>query len=892
MIDALVFLVHAASLAALLGGLIDAGALAFGGTSLAAVGAAGAVLTAFGLRLVEPDSPWLRNRLLRPPDWMGPRTAILFLALAGLLLPGIASWGGGRGPAGAVIVLLLLLQGPLGALAAATGAALAGGGPGRREVVLFGSVLGGAAITAFGLGPSGWLVVCLLAWLTAPEQEAEAEAQAGADDLPRPAGGGPVLVVAGFVLACVFFLLFPLTELFDGSSSTQDLRRLLALGLPAALAGLAFGGLAGGRWRLPVLAAAAAGLVAAGALGSAAVARMADPRVFSGLLEHPLVRRFAADATRLTEDDFLYVPWLALHTAGLAAVCAGILLRLAIGGRGRVGLGPVLAGAGLAAILPALADGGGRQAPFPLPPPLSPPPSSAPFFDNFEYPLAAIDGAPADRVTPVARLRLLERRGVGQDSGPTIPADGRNFLRAEFDQRSPRRDEARLAARLTPARGRVMLVGPPHAGTLSTWRELGFAERVVACDPPTLAELALTGDAALRATGFERLVETPAATEGPFDLILIRDEALWQRRRNPLRSSLLAAAARRLGPSGRLAIGLDPARVTLKTLGGTARALARRLEHVELWLVPQEWRRPRLLLVGWNLDAPLADPPSPLLRVAADQALRSLPAVSLSGPLAPVVQDLAGTEYRRPDRGRSTARAAELLVGLNERLGPEAADSLLPFAAAHLSAQVYDVRDDLEQTPDHDRIELTETPLIRLADLTRAHPEDPFLPDFWRRLAPLVVAKKVPDWAQRWYGMITDELGWDDPDLLFVVGQSWLEMLMPEQAREVAERILVRAPRHRNGRILLARSLAALERHQEALAAFAAAADDGDLPVLAEVAWAEEALAAGEEDLARDLAERVRSRQGEAVLSRPLRRLLGLGEPDQVHLLPGMADGD
>jgi len=950
----LIFL-HAASLTAVLLGLVDAAALTAGGSSLAATIAAAAVLCAFSLRLAEAGAPLRAIKPARRGGWLGPRTALAMVAMIGWLMPALAPWAGARGGAAAFVLPFLILLLPLSHVAGRLADVLTHGGNARRELFLPGALAGAALTLHFGLGPIGWAVACLAAWLTTPVRPPERgldDAAAGAEDaIQLPAGpletGVQVLTGAALAGAAVFLL--PLLELYDGSSSAEDLRRLLALGLPAVLAGLLFGSVAGSRWRLPLAACAAVAVHYGLGVAAELVSKLEDPRVFASLLGDPRVARFtvegAVEGSRLSEDDLAYTPYLALRLAGFLAVCGGILLRMAVGARGRTGIGAVGLGAGLGLAWLAfdhshtdfgflteplpwlLFAAGGLALASPLPllarlllsigfvvlpwaeigAPLHPE-TSAPFYDSYEYPVATRAGLRGELRTPATRARMIRRLGYadeGQGADPgghLILADGRNFLRREFHDLSPRTDEAAFLAAAAPNARAALLVGPPHTGTLRAWNAAGIRETGLACDPPALVRLADRFDPDWRAVGLSRLTTTVAEAEGSYDLILVRDEALWQRRRNPLRASLIVTAAARLAPQGRMAVSFQPSQVTPEVVGGVVQAMRASLDRVELWILPQGWREPRLLVLGGATPMPVPEGASALMRVATDQELEQLPSVSLQGPLSRAVQAVAGTEYRRPDKGRSTARAGRLLTDLRNQLGDASQDSLLGFYADHLRLQVYEVRDDYDNPPEKEWLDLDEQPLAELYRLSRLHPDDPFLRDFWRRLAPLVVAKREAEWALRYFGALTAEgevdlgqgpeagLGWREPDLLFAAGQAWQEMLIHDEALATAEQALDLDPAHFNSLTLRAQALAGLERHAESLLAFrkAVGAAEPAPPPLLLVAWAEEALASGDPDFAAQIASRVRRDHGDSLLSRPLRQLFGLGDPDTVHLYPGM----
>ncbi len=519
----------AAAVTAVLLGLIDAGALAFGGSSLAATAAAGAVLAAFSLRLAEAGSP-LREALLGVrPRWLGPRLALVLVALLGWYLPELAPLGGARGSAMAALLLFMVLSPLLGPVAARFADALGAGGNGRRELCLAGSLLGAALTVSFGLGPTGWLAACGFAWLTVPKLAADADmdaasAEAAANASLAPAGRleTAAWVLTGFALAGAALFLLPLLELYDASSTVQDLRRLLGLGIPAALAGLLFGGLADGRWRLPLAALAAVGVYLGLDLAAGMVSRFDDPRVFNGLLSDPRFTRFAqegaVEGSRLGEDDLAYAPYLAIRIAGGGAGGGGVRRGRAGGARGRAGLGPLGLGAAGALVgiafagtevgaglldqpLPwLLCAAGGLALASPLPVfgrlllaaalaglpwwqlgPTPAPDSSVPFYDSFEYAVVEQDGKRAELRAPATRLRLIERLasqgGDPEQTGPLLLADGRNYLRQEFGARSPRADEAALLARLVPQATSALLRGSwrsapswPAPSPLPRWR--------------------------------------------------------------------------------------------------------------------------------------------------------------------------------------------------------------------------------------------------------------------------------------------------------------------------------------------------------------------------------------------------------------------------------------
>ena len=662
---------------------------------------------------------------------------------------------------------------------------------------------------------------------------------------------------------------------------------------------------------------------------------------------------------RLGEGDALYVPWLVLGLVAVALPAFGVALRAAVGARpwrdapvsvpAQIGL--LLLGAGLGwwssslglprsgagtwfgaaaqvlALAAALALALAARLPLPLRggaavaalagslylgPLQADPPGNLPIFSNFQYAVLERDGLRYERRGPATLARVIDR-GAAPRLGRYFIAEGRNFLTPPTRERDDLRVEAAFARALAGPVERVLLVGSPRPDQVRLLRGLGATEIVAACDPVELWEVAPGWDPD-PAILPDHVVATPAEAGGGFGLVLVEEAAPWDPHRNLLRSPALALCRGQLAPGGLLALFLDPRRSLPEAVGGAARALQGQEERLSLWLLPRDWRVPRLALTletapgerAARLEAAAGEPSLrraldrlglPLageadlevLLLGTDQGLEELPRASLQPPLPRLAARLAETEYREVDRIRPQERAAALLADLEESLGAGA--SLLRFYRLHLEAQVYSV-DDTLFTEEWRQIDIGRESLEELAALTRRSAASRFLQRLWDRLAPALAKKREVPWIEEFVRPLYEERGWASPGILLTLAQASLEMLDPGDALEKAEMALEARPGDPEGLRVQRDALVQLGRVEEAVEVMARLLEAERRPSPAP--WNEYgllALDAGREDLALQVARRIVEIWGPGSLDPRLQELWSLHEAPEEGPPPAPGEG-
>jgi hypothetical protein len=147
-----------------------------------------------------------------------------------------------------------------------------------------------------------------------------------------------------------------------------------------------------------------------------------------------------------------------------------------------------------------------------------------------------------------------------------------------------------------------------------------------------------------------------------------------------------------------------------------------------------------------------------------------------------------------------------------------------------------------------DRIEIDRSCLDALLSASRNHPTSALLQQIWRDLGRLLVDKREVGWCWEYYRALTspEDIGWEDPKLLWVVGNAALEMLEPEIGLDYAQQCLQLDPLFTNALILKGMCLSQLERWVLATGALAKAAQQLPVPGLELLqAWTTAALKAG-----------------------------------------------
>lgn len=927
--------VHLLLLAAVLGGLLvalaEAASVPAGGSDALRLLAGGGLLLALasGARRPRGCRRFVLAGILL--------TAVLGLAMAVLVPPGLAGRGGG------LVLALLLLAWPVARLGAHVADRLEQAGPGGWSSLLLGLPLGAAAVEATGLGPAGWLGLAAIFGLLAAAalQPRVPGTQTPGRPSPAPILHQAALAAAGAATAALLLFLLPSLALFDASTAAQDARRLVAVAVLLVLGAWTVGAaVAGGRLAWPAAALLACALAWAQGRAGDVLGELALPGPYQGLVHHPRLLAVLGPLGQdgpLAEADPWHAPVVLAWVAAPSLLLLGALLRALAGAAGAASrpgrrLAALLLGAGAACLLLALLGprvgqwrlavavlatlAAGLLAILAGPLPLAlrglvaagvvalalmtglprDPTTGLPFRDWFEYAEAGQEepGGPARAWGALSVARVLERN-ASVLQGDHLVADGRNRVDVLPPEESGRRLEVLFPLVLTAGRDRALLAGGLHAGAIRELRAAGVREIHLAVDPPALYELARAWHPDWEDVEADGVTSSIAGAPGLFDLVLVREPAPWDTRRAALERSRLRAAAARLAPGGVLAVVLDLERCLPETPGAVARVLRGMLPAVDLWVVPDGLRTPRLLLTArergdWPREVPallqaalaaqglpLEDPTDlRLLRAAADEVLERLPAEGLAGPLAPHLPRLGAVAPRPDDRVRAMVRGGEVLQVVEETAGALAAETLLPFLRRHLQGQVLAMEDTLF-TPEWKRIDLDDGALDALLAVTRARPGSRILRQLWRTAATWLRRQRRVETIQRLLPGLMEELGWRPPELLVAVGESWLEMLDPEQALALAEKALEADPESDDAGWLAARCLrqlghpgAAAERLEEMCARH--------FQPRAEWlrAWGEAALEAGLRDKALQAARRLRTQAGDEALGPRLAELLGV----------------
>lgn len=879
-------------------GCIDAIAQLVGGSTLH-------YLTIGGLFMLAMGRGALRaNRA--PIGWgLG-----LFMLALGIVPPLLAPWVApvlgentfGFSWAGGLALAWLLLRVPAMALGSHLTARIDAAAPAAWNAVGIGATLGIFLVTSAGLGSLGFvvatifLVACCGISFPAPSRRRLTAPHAKPREL---------VPLAMFSLALTVGLLWllPLLELFDGSSTTQDSRRLLTLATIMLAGSWAVGSaISMSRWAGPFT--SVIGLLFA--FGWTRIPqqldRLSDPNIFSLMTGNQVIGGLFGLEGRLGEDHWLYAPFLAILIAALALISGGACIRSGAGMRHRgegemiSPIGPSAAilqavGVGLlmAAFLPSLVGYFGLLAfclalagtcvciwqcqidvkpstrlfaismltvvaaiciRFP-----SQIKTGVPFFDNYTYEVVE------QLRSPLAITRIV-RRNSASSQGRIILANGRNFSHLEGVEASQRSREFLLAKALGSSdNNRVMLIGEPNGEHLRMLP--ADTDITVVCDPPQLARLAIAKLPSWAGKTNAKVVATPATGTGRYGCVFVNTAELWDNGGRWLTSSSLATARRKVAPGGVLAITMDLGASTPDLIQALNDTLARLNGVVQLWLVPGEWNKPSLLFtVRENgelrvpspfLQAALSSNGLPLTSVKDFACLEiNLKASALDGwvgvmssPIAPITAGLAHTEHRHHDMNKlAVLRAGKSTSYLMQNAG-RADCSLLPFLNAHLNSQLWDVYDNLPGYTQADRIDIDRSCLDALLSASRDHPTSDLLKQIWRDLGRLLIDKREADWCWEYYRELTspEGLGWEDQELLWVVGNAALEMLEAEIGLDYAQHCLRLDPLFTNALILKGMCLSQLERWAHAAGALRKAAQQLTTPSLELLqAWTTAAL--------------------------------------------------
>lgn len=779
------------------------------------------------------------------------RASFVLLGLAGGL-PLLA----GFAPVSAAFLAFLFL--PLRALGAQWRAALSlhPAGPSLWVIGLsFGFWLG----AGLGLGLPGYLVTWLLAGSllrSLRPGDAKADAPEALDWLDL----GPNLLL-GFALTLWVLFFLPYRALFDTSTVPLDSMRWLTLAVIFFLAWFTLGsGLAESRFRswarllcLLLLALAAAPL-------ASRIADISQPDSFLLWLSKAGMRELAGTEDRfLPEQSWVFVPWLTMVTLGPAAVLLGLAGRTSIPKRdpGLRWFFPLLTGVGIAlltsgisastTLLPqvgtmavlvlaaamlwrslrqpagaarwvavtlsvAVGIWGARgverpQVGYPLP-------------DNFVWkPQLAGEVSAFSSGSPLQSLGWASVPQRQTRSSPSELAqldaslllDSRCFVSTAPNGFRSKPSELLMAAAAAPKLESVLMVGVPDAPSVHTLSRAANPTFTFACDPPQLVPLALEGSVLARGAAVQRSLAT---TDGPFDLVFLRGEGMWEGRRSVLRSESLLQASLRMTPGGICAFACGPEELLPGMLPTWIEEFRSVFDQVSVFVLAEHMSKARILILGcnptvdrlfhWNttseaLAEALRQHDLPLDSVADWSSLElplpnSLPKNPwlFRAPMRSAEKRLAATAYRLIPELELERRAAAVLAEMADLQGEEVG-GLAAFYSEQLGAQVYSVHDTyLARNPF--ATESSEQALQALLQLTRKFPSSQSLARVWKKLGVVLVEQREIGWMSEYFSILHQELGWQQKEVLLVLAHAALESLDFDEAESLTEEILAADP--------------------------------------------------------------------------------------------------
>lgn len=826
------FASYAFALTIVLAGLADAAGSALGGAATDVMLAACLIVLALGAGMVRP----------------GPCGSMHLLSAVAL---GAAAWVLPITPRFGAAVLLLGCVLPLAIVGRRFGQALAGLGPGA--VALPVGLFFGIIAAGFGMGP--WLYLLMTFGILWPPPAAAEPDHAAA---PAPSVDRVALFLISFAAGMLWVSMRPMVTVFDSENILQDTRRLVTVGLAFAIGWWALGAAIADSKKMRWL--GASGLAAAAAIGFRRTAlttdRLNSPQEYTPIVGSDRLLEILGRSNRLTEIDDVFVPWMTLVLAAFPVIAIAASLRAAAGGnsqdaRWSVRLGLILIGisagvlitvaAGLPLLGNALPSGAfvsltiaslalalcaGMKVGAPagaaiaaatwfLAGPPAMPETGHPYYDLHTYRVArnASDEL-AQRTTASAFARVVERQT------PSLPGsyqlyDGRNQLTPTHDESLAWEVDALfplLFANGSPER--ALLIGAPHAGTLSGLRSLGVQEVHLAVDPPELAELAWGFTPEWGGLSFDGLSSTAARADGDFDFALVRETALWDpQRARSIRQAALHQLARKLKPGGIAAVVIDPRRAVPgltasitkrlgKAVGSPARVfilphsffspsvvvLAQRPSAEDVVQAAQEAFQFRVRLQLRDRGFPLhPDLELDLLEASIDRDESDLFGDLLTGPLPPLALALSATAPFRGEETRPWKRASSVLGRLGEQ------GSLAWVLGLHEGSQVWSLK-DTQVVPREEKIDLNKDALDGLLALAKQHPDSEMLRFLAESFGYSAVRKREVEWAYAFMQGLVEDLNWRTPWLLVAYGETLFEMLEPERAEALADEALLIRP--------------------------------------------------------------------------------------------------
>jgi hypothetical protein len=839
------------AMAGLLFGLADAVALLLGGATRDHLLATGFVVLALGLGAVH-----------RGAGHVPLRASFLLLGLGGAL-PLLA----GFAPVSTAFAVFLFL--PIRAIGAQLTSAIESHKAGA-SLFAFGSTFGLLIFSHAGIGLPGflavWAVAGILQRLIFPPLKDEKKTAQSTPADPRP----PLAhllpnLLAGCGLTLLVLFLLPYTAMFDSGASDQDLRRWMTVAVCFFACWFTFGAtFASADGKLRTITATVSTLGLGLAIGPLArhLTNFATPEVYGFWLSNTRLRAWSgSDAPVLPEESAFYVPWITVLSFGALTLIAALALRtlLRTERTSASSIAPLLAGCGVtlllcgftssAMILPhvgtlaalilviaaitfwvcnngagqarwigvglvVIAAGVGLRA-------VERPTIGFPLRDNYLWQQQTAgeqsdwpQGAALNSTGWVSTPRNFTRTASAQTEQENMSFlfDSRTQLTAGPMRQPAQTVEVLLAAALTPNPQRILMVGSPEASSVATLNNVLKPEFTFACDPPQIVPLALDGLGVMNRATVQRSLAT---TNGPFDLVFMRNSGMWEERRSVLRVEALRQASLRLEPGGICAFACAPEQLMPGMLLQWILEYQRVFNKVSVFVLPDGMSNARLLILGsdgssltegnWpiaqgplagalqHFGLPLAAQDDLLaLEVQLEDHLSAGSYWMFRGPMRPTESLLAPTAYKLIAELENVKRAQAVLA---ELAGAEVAEShsLVAFFQAQFDAQQYSVHDTyLDRNPF--AVETSEAALENLLATTRAHPSAESLVFVWQTLGVILVEQREIAWMSQYFSVLHEELGWSQPEILLVLAHAAIESLDFEGAGELVDEILTSAP--------------------------------------------------------------------------------------------------
>ncbi|MDA0667625.1 MAG: hypothetical protein O3A95_06245 [Planctomycetota bacterium] len=816
------------ALAGVLLGVSECVGLALGGTTLDHFLAAAFLFIALGLGARHEGAGFVPLR-----------ASYALLGLAGVL-PMLA----GFAPLGAAFSVFLFL--PIRATGARLAAAL-NTSESAVSLLALGAFFGWLITTAWAPGLPGFLGLWLVAGalqryvIPAPRKDQATPTPSIKNLLPGLFAGAGVVVL--------FLMLSPYFALLDSGSMQQDLRRGLALGVVFFAFWLTFGSALGeSKLRLHVAALSAFALAALVGVFFQLVSFHAQPEGYQGWLANARLLEWTQVETRaLTEESSVYAPLLAIVMFGIPCALIALLLRTSIktdhANPGPNFLSPLLGGAGVAflaaaalpsaTLFPSMANltsallflsgaaalwaassnkmvraigcsGALVAGAFLLP-------GEAP--KHLQHPLVdAYVWFPKQHQADFFALPRVLERTSGQpeeDLDRVHFFDGRNQLSLLTEDTAVQRKEAYFAKALAGSADSICWVGIPNPQVAQVLLE-GASQLTLACDPPSLARMALRNIKS-EAFDFRRGL---AHSDGPFDLVFMESSAMWESRHSLMRSELLRQASLRLNENGVCAFVVSPHELMPGLLPQWMEEFQDIFAQTSMFVLPDGLNSVRLLIAGRKPSEENAAWPLPAGEIALTLEELGLPLFDaddlesievqlanpvgaghpfqFQGPFRPIDAALSPTAFQLIAELTLEDRASAVLAEM-QSFELEGSTSLLGFYAKQFDAQEYSVHDTY-LTKNPYATETSAEALDLLMQITKQFPNAAPLHRTWAEVGVGLVEAREVAWLDHYFNQLWKDFEWNDSEIRLALAHSAMELLDFELALEHLDYILERSP--------------------------------------------------------------------------------------------------